>query len=336
MPFDIEYGSYEVLEKFFKKKNRYIPNDKDYHTFLTEFNNLPDLVQNFMISSMEQVTGYNLNSENFLINSSALSFMFFSILAIPLNKKCIYLPSPCYPRIYQFCKMLSIQYPKNFQIVDDPSKANIEVIILPNNPDGKIYPLKTLKQESYVIIDYVYCYPHFFHNNKDFQKCLDHSKKIIGKMNKYKKPYVLIKNLTQLVGVPSYRLSWAYVSDLVFKNIIYNYVFVNNGVSKFSVEIFDKQLQHINFDTLFKNYYKITKKRVAILKKCLKNIKYKSLIPFITIKDKDLKLYNHLLKNGIKVMTGDKMNTSKEILRIPVFMEDKIFKELVETIKDYS
>ena len=265
------------------------------------------------------------------------------LLLSPYKKNKIYLQSPTYFRIYDYCKFLSNNYP-NFELVDDPKKANIEIIIYPNNPDGKLSSPKTLKNKikSLIIFFSIYLYLYFFINKSKYNEAIQKMKKNINTVIKNNNIFFVIKNLSQMFGSQGYRISWCYVSNLNFISKYNNQIISSNGISSITVNLFNNQLKNINLNYVFELYSNFIRKRIKQIKiifdkieKKYNTIKIISFLPFIFIHDNKYLLYKFLKKNNIIVPLGNIFNTNKNYIRINIFLLDDDYKYLINILNKF-
>lgn len=339
---DLSFGSYSSLENIYQKKYPLPKPELQNYGYLKYFSELPENIQNFMNKLIEEVTTYPIDNSQFILNPSALSMMFYILMALPLKKKKIYIHKPTYVRLNNFCNFLNQAYPDQFILVDNPKEANVEYIIFPNNPDGKLNETKTVdNKKTFIIIDLVYLYPHFFLTKKNYQKAMTCIQNQIRKINSKNKDFILIKNLTQMSSVAGYRISWAYVSNKALIDRLQESVKISHGFSSITVNQFHQQVSDIRWNALFESFSKITKKRTKVFESLFEKISQKSkikvisLVPFICLYDPGLILFNYFISNEILVLLGSQMGIENEYIRIPVFMKNTEYQAVVNCLKSF-
>jgi histidinol-phosphate/aromatic aminotransferase/cobyric acid decarboxylase-like protein len=206
---------------------------------------------------------YENNKINvFIANGSIQLYLLFILTCQQLLKKTlvVYMKKPYFYIARQLVDQLeNVIYTNNYK------DADLEILVSPNNPDGK--KLKpSISKGKFLLIDSIY-------NNFNYLK---HP----YWYNKFYKNYttIITSSASKLFGLAAQRVGWAFISDTtVYENMVRLMELTTTGYNGYSTPLIGLSLEDVNINE-FKMSYNELVNRYYELSKILKryNIKIKN------------------------------------------------------------
>ena len=237
-----------------------------------------------------------------------------------MEKKKITVKSCVKPPYYTLHKKLTHFVPECEWQSNDQGKADIEVVVSPNNPTGEL--LKPTGKAKYVILDSVYDKPLFSNQTISVNP---------WKYEAYKNPHFLEVSSFSKLGYAGVRVGYAVTSNTKIAELMTEYFKTSAlGLNAWAMKNFEA-----NYDTIMnlkwdQMIYKKLKQRHKEIRKWIpsKLITSNDRIPLILTKIPK----SYYDKFEIKSRGGTEFDVSDDVARLNLMLSNEDWKELIKRI----